>query len=149
MTAFCGWLFYKSYYNNKPPENIDLMELKLNVRGKWKSGSSRRSSFEIYFKSKEYSNRFGIYRGGIFGRWTKVTNSLYQNSSIIVKIYKHNKEKLNLENEVIPIYYLKSDSLGLIFNENDYKDGKTDSSNRYFLFLLIIYLLGFWKIMKK
>jgi hypothetical protein len=95
----------------------------------------------------EYSNRFGIYVGGIFGRWTEVTETLEPNRKIKIKIHKNNKYNLNKETEVIPIYYLKNDKSDIVFKEEEFNEGEKSSDNRVMGFFIIIFLLGLWKIL--
>jgi len=123
----------------------DLTEISVTVKGKWESGGSR-NRIKLYFKTKEYQNRFGIYVGGVFGRWTEVENSLKEGSRIIIKIHKNKKEKLNRESEVIPIFYIDSERLGLIFNENDANQGEKSSNYRFIGFLVVAFIFSVWGI---
>jgi len=121
------------------------MEMNVTVKKQW-NPEGRGNPIKIYFKTKEYSNDFGIYVGGIFGRWTEVKNSLNENSHITIKIHKSNKRKLNIESEVIPIYYLKSNG-SLIFDENDANQGEKSSDYRFFGFLIVIFIFALWRIL--
>jgi predicted DNA-binding protein (MmcQ/YjbR family) len=145
LFSFFGWLFYitiPSFQIN----SSELTEINVTVKEQWKSEGSR-NPIKIYFKTKEYSNRFGIYVGGIFGRWAEVTNSLEENSHIKIKIHKSNKDKLNIESEVIPIYYLNSAKLGLIFDEYDANQGEKSSDYRFIGFLIVIFIFSLWGIL--
>ena len=145
LFAFFGWLFYMTH----TPFEInkeELMELNVTVNGKWKSGGHR-NPIKIYFKTKEYSNQFGIYVGGIFGKWTEVTNSLEHNNRIVIRIHKDNKKNLNIATEVIPIYYLKSDKSGLVFNENKFNEGEKSSDNRVLWLFIILFIISLWRIL--
>ena len=124
----------------------ELVELNVTVDKEWKTGGQR-NPVKLYFTVKEYSNRFGIYVGGIYGRWTEVTETLKPNRKIKIKIHKNNKYNLNKETEYIPIYYLKNDKLDIVFNENEFNEGEKSSDNRVKGFFIIIFLLGLWKIL--
>ena len=144
--AFFGWLFYITY-NPKKISDKELIEIKVTVNDKFESGGTR-NPIKLYFKTKEYSNRFGIYVGGTFGRWTEVTTALEQKGIITIKIDKADKENLDLKTEVIPIYYLKSHTLGLVFNENDFKQGEKSSDSRFLGFLVVLFIISLWNILK-
>jgi hypothetical protein len=144
LFVFFGWLFYMI----QTPFEIDkneLIELNVTVNKEWKSGGTK-NPVKLYFTVNEYSNRFGIYVGGIYGRWTEVTETLEPNRKIKIKIHKKNKYNLNKETEVIPIYYLKNDKSEVIFNEDKFNEGEKSSDNRVIGFFTIIFILGLWKI---
>jgi hypothetical protein len=143
--AFFGWLFYIIHPTFEINKN-ELVELNVTVNKAWNT-SGQRNPVKLYFTVKEYSNRFGIYVGGIYGRWTEVTETLEPNRKIKIKIHKSNKYDLNKETGVIPIYYLKNDKLDLIFNEHEFNEGEKSSDNRVIGFFIIIFLLGLWKIL--
>jgi len=145
--VFFGWLFYLAFIPSLKVSPNELTAIKVTVNEKWESGGSR-DPIKLYFKTKEYSNRFGIYVGGTFGRWTEVTNALEQNSSITIKINKKDKKNLNLATEVIPIYYLKSDNLGLMFSENDFNHGEKSSDTRFVWFLIVLFIISLWNILR-
>jgi hypothetical protein len=144
LFSFFGWLFYMTYTPFEINKN-ELIELNATVIEKLKSGGQR-NPIKLNFKTKEYSSRFGIYKGGVFGRWTEVKNALEPNSSITIKIHKNNKSKLNTAEEVIPIYYLQTDKLGLVFNEDEFNQGEKSSEMRFRVFFLVVFLLWLWKI---
>ncbi|MFY7939175.1 MAG: hypothetical protein ACOVOQ_17475 [Flavobacterium sp.] len=148
LLSFCffGWLLYLTY-NPFKIEKDELIELKVITKEKWESGGTR-DPFKIYFKTKEYSNRFGIYVGGTFGRWTEVTKSLEDNNRNTIKIHKSRISELNIEKEVIPIYYLSNSKYGLIFNENDFNEGEKSSDNRYLILFIILFIISLWNILK-
>lgn len=145
LLAFFGWLFYLISPTFEINKN-ELIELNVTVNKEWKSGGQR-NPVKLYFTVKEYSNRFGIYVGGIYGRWTEVTQTLNQNAKIKIRIHESNKNNLNKENEVIPIYYLKNDNSEIIFNEDKFNEGEKSSDNRVIGFFTIIFILGLWKIL--
>ena len=147
LCFFFGWLFYISNDTFQINTN-ELIEIKVSVKNKWKSGG-RRNSIKIYFETKEYTNQFGIYTGGTFGRWTEVRNALKHNSSITIKIHKNNKDSLNISTEVIPIYYLNSDQMGLVFDEKDFNEGEKSSDNRFIGLLIIVFIISLWTIIKE
>ncbi|MEP7092901.1 MAG: hypothetical protein ABI793_02505 [Flavobacterium sp.] len=146
LFSFFGWLFYMMNDTFQINTN-ELIEIKATVNNKWKSGGTK-NPIKLYFETKEFSNQFGIYTGGIFGRWTEVTNTLEQNSRITIKIHKKNKKNLNIPTEVIPIYYLNSDKMGLIFDENEFNEGEKSSDNRFIVILIFIFIICFWNIIK-
>lgn len=145
LVTFFSWLFYSTY---KPFEinKKELVKLTVTVDKEWKSGGSR-NPIKVYFTVKEYSNRFGIYVGGIFGRWTEVTENLEPNKTIIIKIHKSNSYKLNKATEIIPIYYLKNDKTAIVFNEDKFNEGEKKSNDRLMGALIIIFLFSLWKIL--
>jgi hypothetical protein len=147
LFSFFGWLFYISCDTFEIKKD-ELIEIRVTVNEKWESGRTR-NPIKLYFKTKEYSNRFGIYRGGIFGRWTEVTNALEQNSRITIKIQKNKMKNLNIATEVIPIYYLNSDNKGLVFGENDFNKGEKSSDNRFLGLLIILFIISLWNILRK
>ena len=142
--AFFGWLFYMIQPTFKINKN-ELVELNVTVDKEWESGG-KRNPVKLYFNVKEYSNRFGIYVGGIYGRWTEVTETLKQNAKIKIRIHESNKNNLNKKTEVIPIYYLKNDKSDIVFNEEEFNEGEKSSDNRVMGLFIIIFLLGLWKI---
>ncbi|SHM86900.1 hypothetical protein SAMN05444366_4404 [Flavobacterium saccharophilum] len=142
--VFFGWLLYiinPTFQINKN----ELVELDVTVYKEWKTGGQR-NPVKLSFTVKEYSNRFGIYVGGTYGRWTEVTETLVPNRKIKIKIHKSNKHNLNKETEVIPIYYLKNDNSYIIFNEDQFNEGEKSSDNRVRGFFVIIFLFGLWRI---
>ncbi|MXS70040.1 hypothetical protein GSF70_02265 [Flavobacteriaceae bacterium W22] len=143
--TFFGWLFYITHTPFEIEKN-ELVELSVTVDKEWKSGGNR-NPIKLYFNVKEYSNRFGIYVGGIYGRWTEVTQTLQQNAKIKIRIHESNENKLNKENEVIPIYYLKNNKSDIVFNEDNFNEGEKSSSSRVLAFFIIIFILGLWKIL--
>lgn len=145
LLTFFGWLFYIMHSPFEIDKN-ELIELNVTVNNEWKSGGTK-NPIKIYFTVKEYSNRFGIYVGGTFGRWTEVTETLEKNRKIFIKVDKNNKKKLNKPKEVIPIYYLSSNEKGLVFNEDKFNEGEKNSDNRFMVFLMIIFLFSLWKIL--
>jgi len=145
LFAFFGGLWYITHTTLEINSN-ELISLKVTVNNEWESGGNR-NPIRLYFATKEYSNQFGIYVGGIFGRWSEVTKTLEQNKKITIKIYKKNRHKLNKESEVIPIYYLYSNQSGLIFNEADFNNGEKNSNNRFKIILGIMFLLGLWRVL--
>jgi hypothetical protein len=145
LFAFFVWLWYITH-TTLEINSDELITLKVTVNKEWESGGNR-NPIRLYFATKEYPNQFGIYVGGIFGRWSAVTKTLVHNRKITIKIYKNNKNKLNKETEVIPIYYLYSDQSGLVFNEEDFNKGEKSSDNRFKIVLGIVFLLGLWKIL--
>lgn len=146
LFSFFGWLLYNSFIPYEINKN-ELLELDLTVTEKFES-SGRTNPIKISFSTKEFSNKFGIYVGGTFGRWTEVTNCLEKNRKIKVKIHKDNKLKLNKVSKVIPIYYLYSNKSGLIFNEEQFNQGEKNSNNRYIVFCIIIFIFCLWGILK-
>lgn len=146
LFSFFGWLFYNSFIPYEINKN-ELLELDLTVKEKFES-SGRTNPIKISFSTKEFSNKFGIYAGGTFGRWTEVTNSLEKNRKIKVKIHKKDKPKLKKGNKVIPIYYLFGDESGLIFNEEQFNQGEKNSNSRYIVFCIIIFIFCLWGILK-
>ena len=145
LSIFFGWLYYMIHTPFKIEKN-ELIELNVTVNKEWKSGGTK-NPIKIYFTVKEYSNRFGIYVGGTFGRWREVTETLQTNRKIFIKVHKNNKKKLDKPTEVIPIYYLNSNEKGLVFNEDKFNEGEKSSDNRFMVFLMIIFILCLWKIL--
>ena len=144
LLVFFGWLFsmIDTTFQIKSEE---LIELNVTVKGECKFGSPR-NPIKLSFKTKEFSNSFGIYTGGTYGRWTEVTDCLKENSMLKIKIHKNNKKKLNKDSKTIPIYYLSSNDSGLIFNENEFNQGEKDSDNRVLIFFIVVFIIAFWKI---
>lgn len=142
LLCFGAFIFYWGYDPHEVDQN-ELISLNLTTKEKYKSGG--RNFIKIYFSTKEYSNRFGISIGGVFGRWTPVTESLEANEYITIKIHKNSINDLNVENEVIPIYYLKSEKLGLIFDEKDFNNGKKGSDNMVLWLFIIVFVIYAWK----
>jgi hypothetical protein len=145
LVAFFGWLFYMIHPTFEINKN-ELVELNVTVDKEWKTGGQR-NPVKLYFTVKEYSNQFGIYVGGIYGRWTEVTETLEPNRKIKIKIHKSNKYNLNKETEVISIYYLKNEKSDIVFNEDEFNEGEKSSDNRVMVFFIIIFILGLWKIL--
>lgn len=144
LFAFMGWLLYM-WYPTFQINAKELKEIKVTVSEESKSGG-RKDPFKLYFKTKEYSNRFGIYVGGTFGRWREVKETLQPNTVLTLKIYDKNYSKLNNPKEVIPIYYLESDR-SLVFDENQFNDGEKSSSNRWLIFIIVVFLAALWSIL--
>lgn len=143
--ALFGWLFYKAYPSFKINKN-ELIELDVTVYKEWKRGE-RHNPFKLYFNVKEYSNRFGIYVGGIYGRWTEVTQTLHPNAKVTIRIHESNIKKLNNKTDAIPIYYLKNENSDIIFNEDGFNNGEKSSDNRLLALLIVLFILGIWKIL--
>ena len=144
LFLFFGWLFYMTQPTFKINKD-ELVELNVTVDKEWKRGG-KSNPIRINFNVKEYSNRFGIYVGGIFGRWTEVTEALGQNKKITIKIHESNRNNLNKATEVIPIYYLKNDTSDIVFNEDEFNEGEKSSDNRFMGFFIVIFLFALWKI---
>ena len=144
LFLFFGWLFYMTQPTFKINKE-ELVELNVTVDKEWKRGG-KSNPIRINFNVKEYSNRFGIYVGGIFGRWTEVTEALGQNKKITIKIHESNRNSLNKATEVIPIYYLKNDTSDIVFNEDEFNEGEKSSDNRFMGFFIVIFLFAFWQI---
>ena len=145
LFAFFSWLFYVLYSPFEIDKN-ELVELSVTVDKEWESGGSR-NPIKLYFNVKEYSNRFGIYVGGIYGRWTEVTQTLHQDAKIKIRIHESDENFLNKDNEVIPIFYLENDKSDIVFNENNFNEGEKSSDSRVLVFLIIIFIVGLWKIL--
>lgn len=147
LFAFFGWLFY---IINSPLEidKKELIELSVTVENQWESGGTR-NPIKLYFKTKEYSNRFGINVGGVFGKWEKVTNALEENNVVLIRIHKNDTIYLNKPKEVIPIYYLGSYKTGIAFDEDKFKEGGRNSSNRSLLFFFILFVIGLWRVLSE
>ena len=81
-------------------EKKELISLNATVKENSKSGG-RRNPIKIHFQTNEYSNRFGIYAGGAYGRYTEINQSLIKNTKITIKIHRDNLKKLKIESEII------------------------------------------------
>ncbi len=125
-----------------------LIELNITIKDEWNSGGNR-DPIKLYFKTNEYSNGFGIYVGGTFGRWTEVTKTLESGRRLSIKIREDDTRKLNLAVETIPIFYLKDPNFGIVFNEKDFDKGERNSFYRIAGFLIIIFIIGLFKILKE
>lgn len=123
----------------------ELISLNATVKENCKSGG-RRNSIKINFETNEYSNRFGIYAGGAYGRYTEINQSLIKNNKITIKIHKDNLKKLKVETEIIPVYFL-SDNSGIIFNETEFNQGEHSRDRNINVFFTIIFILVIWKIL--
>ncbi len=145
LLTFSGWLFSMIHSPFQIKSN-ELVELDVTVKGEWKSGGSK-NPIKLSFKTKEFSNKFGIYIGGTYGRWTEVTDGLKENSVVKIKIHKSNKKKLNIDSEVIPIYYLNNYTSGLVFNENEFNQGEKDSDNRVLGIFIVLFIIALWNIL--
>ena len=135
------------YYQFNGTFQIDekkLISLHATVKENCKSGGQR-NSFKIYFQTKEYSNRFGIYAGGAYGRYTEINRSLIKNNQITIKIHRNNLKKLKVENEKIPIYFL-CDHSGIIFNETEFNQGEYDRDSNITIFFIFIFIVVLLKI---
>jgi hypothetical protein len=147
MLCFFGWLFYMAYSPFEINKN-ELLEIRVTITEHSKSEGSR-NPIRIYFKTKEYANRFGIYGGGTFGRWTEVMDALAQKGRMTIKFHKSNKKNLNVATEVIPVYYINSDFSGLVFNEDEFNQGEKSSDNRFIGFLIFLFIICLWKILRE
>lgn len=144
----CLFVFYIFiYYPFNGTFQIDakeLINLNVTVKENCKSGG-RRNPIKINFQTNEYPNRFGIYTGGTYGRYSEIEQSLMQNKKITIKIHKDNLQKLKIETEIVPIYFL-SDKSGIIFNETEFNQGEKSYDRNINIFFGIIFILVLWKI---
>ena len=126
-------------------EKKELISLNATVKENSKSGG-RRNPIKIHFQTNEYSNRFGIYAGGAYGRYTEINQSLIKNTKITIKIHRDNLKKLKIESEIIPVYFL-SDSTGIIFDEAEFNQGENSRDRNINIFFTIIFISVICKIL--
>jgi hypothetical protein len=143
VILFLGWLVYILYDPSEVNES-QLKTLKVTVDKGWNSGRSK-SPYKIYFDTKEYSNRFGIKVGGTFGRWSEITTALEDNREIEIKV--NAEDNLNTET-VVPIFYLCKYDSDVVFSVEDYNEGLATSNRRVLGFVLVLLLIGLWKVLK-
>ena len=132
--------FFLFFHKRHTRDLNQLEELKVVTKGKYRTGGDSDPT-NIYFNTKEYSNPFGIGVGGIYGRSDKVEKALEDNLQITIKIHKDDINKLNNTNEAVSIYYLYEEKKGLIFNENNFNEGRNSSFNSFMVFLLIAFII--------
>jgi hypothetical protein len=144
LFAFYIFLYYP-FNGTFQIDEKELINLNVTVKENCKSGG-RRNPIKINFITSEYSNRFGIYVGGTYGRHSEIDQSLIQNNKIKIKIHKDNLQKLKFDTEIVPIYFL-SDQSGIIFDETEFNQGENNHDRNINIFFGIIFILALWKIL--